>query len=252
MVRQVGVNADSRLQTGLSHGVRGRRFPRARPFDGHLGGRRKTKITVTRQDLAALDFSTEEGYHYSVNATRVSVEFQHRLKLTPVSAGPPIANLISDAAPFSELLPRVSDRLTEATARLADVAARKIIRVGIVATTVVAEEDVPPGIERFIRYIGRPWKGQMDFYDLQVTGTIGKTPKWTDRCIHQMTKPDDPERLPVLRFDWQRTLAEPQAATRESMKSLLTAAQNDAIKYFEDLAEGNRFDEELIRGTTGN
>jgi hypothetical protein len=211
----------------------------------------KALMKITKQDAFEINFdNSEEGYLYVLNASNISVSFRHYMKIRHTSAGPPVATLLTEALPYTTLLPTISERLIEITLLIAQGSQRKITRVGVVATTTLALEDAPPGIARFIAYVGRPWKGRVDFYSVQITAMIDETPDWSDRCIHQMTKPEDPEALPTVRLDWQRTFTTGRPVTRESMKTLLSHAEVAANKYFEDVAEGNRFDEELLRGGT--
>jgi hypothetical protein len=52
--------------------------------------------------------------------------------------------------------------------------------------------------------------------------------------------------LLTVQFDWQRTFGTEWQATRSNLERVLEDALKDSIDYFEQLAEGNRFDEVLI------
>ena len=155
--------------------------------------------------------------------------------------------MLSQALPFSKLLPEVCARLTEATLLLPGIKSRNVRRVGIISTTQVAEDELPPGISRLIGYIGRPWGGRMDFLNAAIAGEIEKTAAWTDRCLHNLMKPEGADQLIKIDLDWQRNFAAARAVTKETLKEMLDKAQKDALSYFEDVAEGSRFDEEVIR-----
>jgi hypothetical protein len=60
----------------------------------------------------------------------------------------------------------------------------------------------------------------------------------------------DPDQLLKLNFDWQRTLKNSRAITSESLAQLIKPVEQAAIMYFEELAEGNLFDENIIREST--
>ncbi len=105
-------------------------------------------------------------------------------------------------------------------------------------------------MKRFVHYIGRPWCGLVEQYTFHITADLGKTDAWFDRCAHVVSKPEDPDQLLTLRFDWHRTFITGREATHESMQEALKRAEVDSMAYFEDLAEGSRFDEELIRNAT--
>lgn len=207
----------------------------------------RPKFTINRLEPFDLEFTTEDGFHYGVDASRLWIDFQHRLRVKPTSGGPPVAELLSRAAPYTDLLPRVSDRLLEASKHLLKITSRNLVRVGIVTTTHVAEEDLPPGIARFIKYVARPWKGVVEQYSFNIMAELDKGEGWTDRCTHVVVKPEDPEQLPMLRFDWYRTFDVERNATEELIKHEIDRATQESMKYFEDLGEGNRFDEEIIR-----
>jgi hypothetical protein len=209
----------------------------------------KPVFTVERQEPFNVVFTTNDGFQYSVDPSKSVVSFQHRLKVKRTSGGPPTMELLSHPLPFSQLLPEVSKRLVEATLLLPGAKARMLTRIGIVSTTVVAEDEVPPGIERFIKYIGRPWKGSVDNYNIQIVADLDKTPKWSDRCAHLLVKPEDREQLPTLQFDWQRTFASGRPLTDESLRDVTATAERASLKYLEELAEGSQFDEDIIGGS---
>jgi hypothetical protein len=219
-----------------------------KPILDPLVKRDRPKFLINRLDPFALELTTEDGFHYGVEPSRLWIDFQHRLRVKPMSGGPPVAELLSRAAPFSELLPEVSARLLEAAKQILEISTRKLMRVGIVTSTQVAQEDLPPGIKRFIDYIARPWNGLIEPYSFQITAELAKTDNWFDRCNHIVIKSDDPDQLPVLQFDWHRTFVDERTATLDLIREEIDRAARDSMTYFEDLGEGNRFDEELIRG----
>jgi len=207
----------------------------------------KAKFTLNRQDSFAVEFTTEDGFHYGVDASRVWVEFQHRMKVKPTSGGPPVAELLSRPAPFTELLPQVSERLLNATEAILAVHKRMLVRVGVVASTFVTEKELPPGIARFIQYLGRPWRNPLAQYSVQLTADLDKNRDWLDRASHTLIKSGDEEDPLTLRFDWSRTFSTDRPADGSILKSVVSEVTQASMQYFEELAEGNRFDEEIIR-----
>lgn len=208
-------------------------------------------FTVERREPFSVTVSTEDGFNYEIDASRIAVGFQHSMRMRMVSGGPPIAQMLSDPLPYTKLLPNVSGKLMDATLLVCEGSTRRITRVGIVATAMAASAEIPPGIARFVAYIGRPWKGAVDHYHFQIVSELANGTEWSDRCIHTLSKVEgDPDQLLRLTFDWQRTLKSGRTITSESMTQLVKGAEPDAIKYFEELAEGNLFDENVIRETT--
>lgn len=210
----------------------------------------KQLFTVHRTEPFSVAFSTDDGYHYGIDSLKTHVTFSHKMKVKPVSGGPPIMEMLSRPLPYSDLLPEVSKRLTEVTLLIPSTKDRTLTRVGIIASTKVADDEVPPGIARFISYIGRPWEGSVESFSCHIVAEIDKASGWSDRCVHTLIKPDDPEELLDLKFDWQRTFTSGRPITSDSLKEILESAQKASNEYFEDLAEGSRFDEDLIPRAT--
>jgi hypothetical protein len=215
-----------------------------------LGENDKLEFTVDRLDPFSLQVTSYTGYQYGVTHSRLAVEFVHRMKLRPTSAGPPVAELTSQPLPFTTLIPEISKRLVESTMLLPEIKTRKVKRIGIISTTALDEAIMPPGIARFVKYMGRPWQGAVEDYHFVITSELRRDSQSIDKCIHTLRKPADPDQLPSLRFDWQRWLDPSQPVQVELLETLLRDAEKSAMMYFEELAEGNRFDEDLLRSAT--
>ncbi len=197
----------------------------------------------------ATGFTTHDGFKYAMDQSKVSVTFNHRLKFQNVSGGPPIMEMLSKPLPYTTLLPAVAKRLVEATLLMPEAKKRVVERVGVISTTPIAMEDVPPGIKRLIEYVGRPWKGLIDSCNLVINAQLASTSEVTERCIHTVTIPEEKEQLLTLQFDWQRKFKTPWTISQSNLERILDEAQKRSLQYFEELAEGSRFDEVLIRAT---
>lgn len=216
-------------------------------FDRIPEGQAKN-VTVEQSTTAfATAFTTNDGFKYVLSEGSVSVAFNHRVRFRQVSGGPPTMEMLSKPMPFTTLLPGVFDKLVEATLLMPEASKRTINRVGIISTTPIAEEDIPPGIKRMLEYVARPWKGKFENFNVSLNMIINDAGETTDRCIHTIIKPDDSEQLMTLQFDWQRIFKTPWTVTKANCERALKEAQKEALKYFEDLAEGSRFDEVLLR-----
>jgi len=208
------------------------------------------KFTMDQNDAFAISFTTEDGFKYGVNNNRVSVQFQHRMKAKPVSGGPPIMEMLSRPAPYTEVLPIVAKKAIDAVLHIPSPKWRMVQRIGIVTAAAVDENDLPPGIALFLKYMGRPWKGLYDGFLIQITSRLGEESGVSDRCVHTLTKSENPEELINVQFDWQRTFTGGRQIDPTVLKDIFESAENAALKYFEELAEGNRFDEDILRDTS--
>lgn len=221
------------------------------PILDPLGQGEKQRFTMQQQDSFGFAFITQDGYQYGINASRAHVSFQHRLKAKPVSGGLPVMEMLSQPRPYTKLLPDVCERLIDATVLLPHSKGRKLNRLGIVTSARVSVSDSPPGISRFISYVGRPWKQIPAFYNFQITSDLEKGPNYVDRCVHTVTKSEeDEDALVTLNFDWQRTFTNGRPLNRDILEKEVQEGKKAALKYFEDIAEGSRFDEDIISATT--
>jgi len=202
-------------------------------------------FSVDHQDVYNATLTTFDGYQYLIGPEILAVEFRHRLRVRPQSAGPPTAELLSKPAPYSELLVETTNRLLDMVRLTMTGEQRKLLRIGVVSTTLVSEGDVPPGIVRFLKRVAKPWNTSLDAFSVDVTTKLPKVKSTAryDRCIHQFTKPEDNEGLVTIKLDWQRLFDEEKRLSITVLPALLASAKNDALDYFEDIGEGGRFDE---------
>ena len=217
------------------------------PLLDKWGTPNKADFSIASQDSFNLNIQRENGFLYQFDPSKSSVTFQHQMKLRPTSGGLPVAEFAAEPLPFTVLLENATDQLLDISLMLADKTGnRSIKRIGIVSTTVVSEDDLPPGIRRFIEYVSRPWGGGVEGYNFTIIAKLRETDVYASRCIHTIAKPDDPEQLMTLRFDWQKIFEKPILMVRDALSKEIVTARNSALEYLEEIAEGNAFDEHLI------
>jgi hypothetical protein len=204
-------------------------------------------FSIDGQDAFGGSLTTFDGYQYVVGPEQFAVEFKHRMRLKPQSAGPPIAEMLSKPLPYTELFPQITERLLEML-RLVITAkqSRKLLRIGIITTTYVALDDAPPGIRRFLKHVTKPWGIEPEFFNIDVTAKLakGKNTAKFDRCLHLLQRLENSDNdLLLIRLDWQRYFEPDKTFSASSLPDLIEAARRDALAYFEDIGQGERFDD---------
>jgi hypothetical protein len=154
--------------------------------------------------------------------------------------------MLSKPAPYTELLDQVGEKSIELALLLTKMKDRKINRLGIMSVTQVAEEEIPPGIRKFIEYMSRPWGSGVEQFNFNVVGVVEEDDVRRDRCVHTIQRPEDDSKLMTLQFDWQREFKQPLNATRPVLEEAMRIGKRAALSYFEALAEGSQFDEPAI------
>lgn len=199
-------------------------------------------FAMEAQDSFSVQFITDDGFFYGVDPHRVWVEFRHRIRAKVQSAAPPTTEVLSKPSPFSQLMPAIAGRVVEATKLLNEKpGGRKLDRIGVIANTVVREDEAPPGFVQFIKHVSQPWSA-VDEYDIRVVGEVAHTAERRDRCVHRIQRLEGGEGLVSIMLDWQRSYTDGRTLDVGGLPGLLDRAQKDAIEYFEELAGGGRFD----------
>jgi hypothetical protein len=211
----------------------------------------RAEFNVARPEQFSVTINRNDGYIFGVEPAKAFVSFQHLMRPKAVSGGLPVMEMASRQMPYSDLLSHVWRLLIDLTLTIPSGPRRSVTRVGVVTSTVVADNDAPPGIRRFVESIGRPWEHGTESFSVQITSILDKTPKWVDKCIHSVTRPEQPDQMLRLSFDWHRTFESGRRLRRDILESISREAQVNALAYFEDLAEGSRFNE-LVDGATAD
>lgn len=204
------------------------------------------KFTVDDVEAFSTNVTTENGFRYMADTWRVAVGFGHKMKAKPVSGGPPVLEMMSRPLPYTELLEEVTARTISAALLLPDIGKRRILRAGVVSATQVDEGDLPPGIARMVEYMGRPWSGGLNAFQMQLESVISEEENWTDKCTHFLSKSNDATQLMTIQFDYGREFKTDVFVDQASLKRTIKSTSEAALEYLEDIAQGSRFDEELI------
>jgi hypothetical protein len=148
-----------------------------RPILDKLLDNDKPAFTVESADPYSAVFSTDEGFKYQFDSESIAIVFNHRIRAKPTSGGPPVMELLSQAAPYTDLLSETIKRLTEAIS-LIDIKGRHLQRVGIVSYTTVDRSDAPPGITKLIEQIASPLGGSLETMQAMIGTRIAESSIW--------------------------------------------------------------------------
>jgi hypothetical protein len=213
-----------------------------RPILDSLYENDKPTFSVETVEVFSATITTEQGYKYTFDQDSFAVSFNHRVRAKPTSGGLPVLELLSKAAPYTELLDQVTDRLLEAI-DLVSIKGRLLRRIGIVSVTAVDMSDAPPGIVRLIDQLSSPFGGPLELLNSVTGTTLSATDNTKDRCLHTFAVPEQEDALATLQFDWQRRfLGDYDPLANSDIGRALKHARDDALLYFERVAEGGLSD----------
>ncbi|MDA0306951.1 MAG: hypothetical protein O3B76_11835, partial [Proteobacteria bacterium] len=55
----------------------------------------KSQFSILRHESFVVELSTNDGFHYGVEPSKIHVTFTHKMKVKPVSGGPPVMEMLS-------------------------------------------------------------------------------------------------------------------------------------------------------------
>lgn len=208
----------------------------------------KPLFIIDKENDFSIKFTTEDGFSYGIESSRLFVEFRHKMRLKPISGSLPTLEMLSQPKPYTQMLSDISSRLCDVALLVKEIEDRTINRIGIISNTTVAETEAPPGFKKYLEYMTAPWgAGAASDYAINISTEIKSESKWTDSCIHNFNRSNDEDALMSIRLDWYREFNRERKLTNSSYKDIFEVAEKSAMEYFEEIAEGSRFDEEIIR-----
>lgn len=196
-----------------------------------------SRFSVARQETYLLQIQRDDGYLFTIEQSKFSITFQHRMTFKPTSGGLPIGELISHSDVYTKILEGVITELAEVAMLLSKVQQRQVKGFGISSTTRVSWEDVPPGLKLLEEYITKPWKAGLSSYEFSVSSLLKEDSLGIRKCINRIIRPE--EGLSNIVFDWQIWFSKLRLLDQASTYRDLDKSKEEALSYFEELAIGD-------------
>jgi hypothetical protein len=195
-------------------------------------------FTIPAQ-AALLNVKVGDGFHIDLLGNAINTSFKYETKLIDVPAAlPQVAS--QKVRPFSELVATAVE-YTAAICEHLRVPPIDVTRIGVVADSRLSADALPPGVGKFLKYLGAPWGAQPVAFAGAFTTSFGPEDKdWESRCHHFLdVSPERPGDV-RLRLDWQM-YTPPSSSHRlvsGEARGLLERAVRHANQYFETFAAG--------------
>lgn len=184
----------------------------------------------------------ETGFNYSIEPDKLAVQFRYsyELKKEPGEIMPKLPDNIK-VRKYSSLLEEAVDEFYEAFDHLVALEGRVLIRLGIVATCMLNEESLPPGVDFFVKHLARPWGGPtLAKCQVHLLSEFPADEKSRDQCHHQLNMGIDLKKNVDFILDWQRVfLAEQQMGRGKVIREHLKKCSSAALEYFERFGKGD-------------
>jgi hypothetical protein len=142
---------------------------------------------------------------------------------------------------YSELLEQTKKYIEEIIALFDAIKGITYDRVGIVATANLDENSVPPGLNTWLNYLGKPWDHELHETDITLWATLRKEKDYFERCAHnvEFKREKIPQTGYRFTMDWQRMYDIPPTLNSKKTHTILDNCIKSAIEYFEKFGEGD-------------
>lgn len=211
------------------------------PFFDAYTSENGPEFEITKYEPLSFVVQTRTGYQFTVDPSKIVVQFQHQMQARSVSGGSPVMEMLSGAGKYTDMLPEMSTKLLELTFKIPGISRRKIRRIGVVSTTLVTIDEAPPGIISYLEKFSEPWGGISKNFSVRVMGDLEKTAEWTQRCIHNFVQPEESDEPMIVTLDWQRLFIGDRIHGQIPMRKILDECCQNATAYFERLGDGSMF-----------
>lgn len=210
-------------------------------FINHLHEDKKLDLEITKtKEIWGYSVSLKKkGFNFKIYPTNIVIGFAYEIEEERRPGKFP-HYIIPNLTTYSELLKGISEYTEAILHNLKDVRGFKYNRIGIVADASLNKESFPPGLNNWIDYLGKPWKGQTRKIEAVLLAKLDETQVYYDQCHHHIKfNEESPESGFEFKLDWQRLFKEPLRFDTKNMLETVAQCQEEAIKYFEKFGEGD-------------
>jgi hypothetical protein len=193
--------------------------------------------------VADLEFRDRKGLRGTVSSTELILRFAYRPEMTEKPGQVPQLHYPAPIERFTTVLQTV-ERAFGSTAKALITQRRPVARIGIVAEARLERHALPPGAERFLSHLSRPWGEGLQEGKVSLSAVLQKGEGWVQRCHHKLEFSDapasgDPTGILALGLDWQQVYQPMQAMTADELIRATAACREAALLYFEKFGRGD-------------
>jgi hypothetical protein len=212
------------------------------PFTDKMTSGDEQRFSIETKEPLRLSFTSFEGVQYGLEPTKIYLGFTHRATIKTGVGGIPSLVPSSKIAPYTELLAEMQGYLFDTMMIINKLKQRKLAGIGVVSTTVVSESDLPPGLQKLLAYVSKPWHGALQSLTFQAQTVIAESDNYTQKCNHTIVKPAQADEPLQLTFDFQRIFKKNLDVDMQKLRTVTDDVKAHAINYFEQLAQGDLID----------
>jgi hypothetical protein len=184
---------------------------------------------------AGMAIETGGGVSAKLLSDNLVIEFKYSVEVDPLRGStPPLA-----VRPYGEILQEVAEMAIELLDVFAHSAGVRTDRIGIIATSQMDPQKMPPGVARMLDAYERMWTGELLKIDATAVVVVLSEKLTVDQCHHRLQL-DHSQPTPEVQvtLDWQRRFLEPRDLRGAEISGTIQACVKSALGHFQRIGEG--------------
>lgn len=196
-------------------------------------------ITETPNSFGHSVLLKKSGFTFQINLTNIVVGFTYEIGEEKHPGGLP-SFVVPGLKTYTEVIKNILDYLEIILNLTKDLKKFKYDRIGIVADANLNKESFPPGLNKWISHLGKPWEEQLVKTEALVLAKLLEEETYFDQCHHHLKfNEENQESGFELKLDWQRNFKEPPPLDSKKTLEQVVSCKDAAIEYFGRFGEGN-------------
>ncbi len=199
------------------------------------------KINIKSSQIWGYSVETiEEGFQFDLTQNNLIITYAYPINQIPQPGKLPKL-LLPKIYTFSELFEKILGYFKDISNKLDRLNDFEFNRIGIVARVGLEMDSLPPGVEKWIDFLGRPWGAKIMRSESKLSVTLKEEKMFYERCHHGLTfDQEDMDKNGInLNLDWQRVFKKPLPMNPRELISQLTECKDNAFEYFQRYGEGD-------------
>lgn len=198
------------------------------------------KFKIKKTEIWAYDIECDGGLMFKFSRISFVSSFKYRF-IEKEQPGELPQMEVPNVLTYTELLEKTFGWINLMFDYFKNIPDLKYDRIGLVASANLEEKTTPPGVQKWMEYLGRPWRGSLLEVNVKTLSKLEEGENFSDRCHHQieylLNKVD--EKGYNLTLDWQREFNRVKNFQEGDFRDTIEVCKNAALKYFDIFAQGD-------------
>ncbi len=198
------------------------------------------KFRIERKELWGYEITCDSGYAFLINRNNFVASFKY-LFIEKDQPGALPHMEVPQVLSYTEICSQIEDYIDNLFVAFNNIPEMVYDRIGIVTSANLEKTTTPPGVKKWLEYLGRPWAGDLVDINAKICTNLSNDGDYADRCHHSIEYASEKVEETGFRIilDWQRKFNKKQSISVGNFKDRIGVCKNKAFEYFEKFAQGD-------------